>query len=586
MNPSSLTASTFTLSAGGAEVAGVVTYDASTNTAAFTPGTNLSPGILYTAEITTGAQSADGEKLPAPFEWTFTTGPTDAIGVIYSFDGTHGADPKGSLTLVQVAGSPMLFGRTPFGGPGWESTNPALCAAASTDPAKCPGGGVIFSLPAEPAAQSTLSAEFDFNGTDGYQPHHDAMVLDGSTLWGAALFSGAISENGGGFGDIYSIDPSNLATSYAVAHAFAGAPIDGANSHSSFAVGTDGITLYGTTAAGAGSSKSKHTGCSSSVAGCGTIYCYDPADAPAAACYDSANSSPYLVLYSFDNGVGKPSSCSHCTGAVPHGRPIVVNGGSAANPVDVLLGMTRQGGYTSGGNSKGNGAIYAYIPSTSAYTVLHLFEGAQNDGAFTDHGNLTLGSFIPAAGGNPAQATVYGMTTNGGAGTRDDSNSGPAPGSGVIFAATVNLPTSGTAPAITDYTILHSFGGTSVKDLVTLAHVPDGYNPYGSLVIDDGWLYGMTRNGGANGGGVIFRMNPATSCAGSTKRHCYGVLASFDSPKDGDQDSTGSEPIDNLTPSADGSLLFGMTQSGGANDPLNHQSEISFGTVFWIYAVP
>ena len=104
--------------------------------------------------------------------------------------------------------------------------------------------------------------------------------------------------------------------------------------------------------------------------------------------------------------------------------------------------------------------------------------------------------------------------------------------------------------------------------------------------MDNGYLYGMARNGGANGGGVIFRMNPESSCANSTKSHCYGLLASFDSPKKGDRDDTGSQPIDNLTPSADGVTLYGMTQTGGANDDHNNQIAISFGTVFSILAAP
>ena len=85
---------------------------------------------------------------------------------------------------------------------------------------------------------------------------------------------------------------------------------------------------------------------------------------------------------------------------------------------------------------------------------------------------------------------------------------------------------------------------------------------------------------------MIFRMNPETSCANSTKSHCYGLLASFDSPRKGDGGATGSQPIDNLTPSADGSILYGMTQTGGANDHHNDQTAISFGTVFSIFAVP
>jgi uncharacterized repeat protein (TIGR03803 family) len=557
MLPSSLTTSTFKLSYGSTSVAGSVSYLSATKTAVFAPSSNLSPNTPYTAELTTGVESASGAGLPAKFKWTFTTGPTDSIDVLYSFDGTHGADPKGSLVLGEVGGTPTLFGRTSFGGPGWDVS----------DPASAPGGGVIFSLP---ATGGSFSGEFDFlGGADGYQPHHDAMVLLGSTLWGAALFSGTISENGSGDGAVYSIDSANLGSSYTVAHAFAGAPDDGANSHSSFGVGSDGVTLYGTTAAGA--------------TGSGTIYCYNSVDDPSSPCYDSANHVPYLMLFSFSNGTGSSSSCPDCTGSTPHGRPVVVNIGTAGNPIDVLLGMTRQGGYTSGGNSKGNGTIYAYTPSANAYTVLHLFGGANADGAFTDHGNLTLGAFVPASGGTPAQVTVYGMTTNGGA---HDTGSPSPPGDGVIFAATIALPTPAAVPTITAYTILHNFGGSSVKNLVKQSDVPDGYSPYGSLAMDNGYLYGMARNGGSKGGGVIFRMNPKLSCANSAKSHCYGLLASFESPKKGDKDDTGSQPIDNLTPGADGSILYGMTQTGGANDHHNHQTKISFGTVFSILAVP
>jgi hypothetical protein len=83
----------------------------------------------------------------------------------------------------------------------------------------------------------------------------------------------------------------------------------------------------------------------------------------ASSCYDSVKHVPYRVLFSFQNGTGTPSGCSNCTGSTPHGRPVVVNIGTMATPIDVLLEMTRQGGYTSGGNSKGNVAIYAYTPS-------------------------------------------------------------------------------------------------------------------------------------------------------------------------------------------------------------------------------
>jgi hypothetical protein len=177
----------------------------------------------------------------------------------------------------------------------------------------------------------------------------------------------------------------------------------------------------------------------------------------------------------------------------------------------------------------------------------------------------------------------------------------------VIFSALVKLPQSG-APSVAQYLSMHDFAPCStsgsnpanVVDLVNGGLVPDGYNPFGSLLYANGMLYGMTRNGGKHGGGVIFIMDPDPGCAGRLSAECYGILASFDTPKntltskgnchcteaDSPPDScdpNGSAPIDNLIASADGATLYGMTQSGGANDLCNANG---YGTVFSIVATP
>lgn len=74
MNSSTITASTFTLSvAGGAAVAGIVSYNAQTAIATFTPNAALTSGTQYTATITTGAQNQAGVGLAANYTWTFST---------------------------------------------------------------------------------------------------------------------------------------------------------------------------------------------------------------------------------------------------------------------------------------------------------------------------------------------------------------------------------------------------------------------------------------------------------------------------------------------------------------------------------
>src|ERR1700719_2552149 len=76
MNPATINGSTFTLTGPSAAVTGVVTYDASSNTAIFTPSSTLALNTLFTGTITTGARDAFGNPLASNFVWTFTTGNT------------------------------------------------------------------------------------------------------------------------------------------------------------------------------------------------------------------------------------------------------------------------------------------------------------------------------------------------------------------------------------------------------------------------------------------------------------------------------------------------------------------------------
>jgi hypothetical protein len=71
MNSATISSSTFTLMDGANPVAGLVSYAG--NTASFNPSIDLLPGTLYTATITTGAESADGVALESDHVWSFTT---------------------------------------------------------------------------------------------------------------------------------------------------------------------------------------------------------------------------------------------------------------------------------------------------------------------------------------------------------------------------------------------------------------------------------------------------------------------------------------------------------------------------------
>ncbi len=73
MDPTTLTALTFTLAQGATPIAGAVALDVPGTTATFTPTLPLTNGLLYTATLTTGAKDTGGLALALPYTWTFTT---------------------------------------------------------------------------------------------------------------------------------------------------------------------------------------------------------------------------------------------------------------------------------------------------------------------------------------------------------------------------------------------------------------------------------------------------------------------------------------------------------------------------------
>jgi uncharacterized repeat protein (TIGR03803 family) len=78
----------------------------------------------------------------------------------------------------------------------------------------------------------------------------------------------------------------------------------------------------------------------------------------------------------------------------------------------------------------------------------------------------------------------------------------------------------------------------------------NGNHPFGSLISDGTYLYGMTKEGGVNYAGVIFKIK--LDGTGFVK------LLDFDGI------SNGSFPLESLM--YDGTFLYGMTHQGGIND--------------------
>lgn len=154
------------------------------------------------------------------------------------------------------------------------------------------------------------------------------------------------------------------------------------------------------------------------------------------------------VLISFD-GSGN--------GSAPRGSLLCATNGK-------LYGMTSSGGVN------GAGVLFEYNIATSSYTKLVEFDG-------TAKGSTPYGSLIEQSSG-----VLYGMTSAGGSGNL-----------GVIFEYNVNT------------------GNFSKK--VDFTGTGNGGAPYGTLFRsgNNGKLYGVTRNGGSGGNGVLFEYDPFTT---------------------------------------------------------------------------
>jgi uncharacterized repeat protein (TIGR03803 family) len=281
------------------------------------------------------------------------------------------------------------------------------------------GEGVVFSIGTDGSGFTVLHV-FVGNPDDGGNPYGEP-VLGGSTLYGISQYGGANDR-----GAVFSLGIDG--SSFTLLHSFSDATSDGRFPRGSLI--RDGSILYGMTQTGGASNN-------------GTVFSI------------GTDGSGFTLLHSF---AGSPGD-----GQNPYGD-LVLNGGT-------LYGMTPSGG------SNNYGTAFSLGIDGSGYTVLHSFAGGSSDGRYP-YGDLT-----------PDGSALYGLARDSGA------NSG-----GVVF----SLQTDGTA-----YTVTHSFA----------TGAGSGYQPRGSLVMEGGSLYGLTTEGGADGEGTVFSIG--TEGSGFTLVHSF-----------------------------------------------------------------
>jgi uncharacterized repeat protein (TIGR03803 family) len=187
-------------------------------------------------------------------------------------------------------------------------------------------------------------------------------------------------------------------------------------------------------------------------------------------------------------------------GAAPRSR-LVLSG-------DALYGTAAQGGA-----GFGSGTVFKLNTNGSGFTALHRFTNGAD-------GSIPYGVVLS---GN----TLYGTTEEGGTG-----------GTGTIFQ--LNSDGSG-------FTQIHNFAASSWDSASGNMTNSDGAYPVAAMILAGDTLFGTTSQGGAAGGGTVFKLN--TNGSGFTVLHNFTNF--FD----------GSSPSGELLLS--GRALYGTTFSGG-----------------------
>ena len=178
MNPSTISGTTFTLTGPAlAAVTGVVSYDAPSDTATFSPSASLALNTVYTATVTTGAQDMAGKALVSNFVWSFTTGNTACLAGPPTV--VSAAPPNGTVGVCPNTVAVATFS---------EAMNPSTISATTftlTGPAAASvTGQVVYDAPDyvatfTPASNLALNTTYTATITTGAQDlSANALAVD------------------------------------------------------------------------------------------------------------------------------------------------------------------------------------------------------------------------------------------------------------------------------------------------------------------------------------------------------------------------------------------------------------------------
>lgn len=240
----------------------------------------------------------------------------------------------------------------------------------------------------------------------------------------------------------------------------------------------------------------------------------------------------YLKLYDFDGTNGK------------HPEYDLTYDGT------FLYGSAGQGGVTN------SGTIFKIMPDGTGFVKLYDFTGGTNGvnpvGTLFFDGTFLYG--MTYSGGVNGFGIIYKILPDGTGFVKlldFDGNNGKYPYNSLISDGTFLFGTTSMG-GVNDLGTIFKIkpDGTAYAKLIDFSGIPDGEKPFGSLMYDGTFLYGIASEGGTSDYGTIFKLMPDGT--GFVK------LLDFDGINNGAW-SSGSLI-------AEGPFLYGMTFEGGANN--------------------
>ena len=232
-----------------------------------------------------------------------------------------------------------------------------------------------------------------------------------------------------------------------------------------------------------------------------------------------------------------------------------------------------------GTTSNNGGAVYSLAPPASpgspwTASLLHEFAGGGDGyhpgaGVVIGSGGILYGTTVSGGTAVCSCGTVFSLTppaSSGGAWTESviysftGGGDGAAPLAGVVIGKNgVLYGTTSSGGEFLYYGTVYSLtppsspgGSWTETTLYSFSGFPDAGDPYASVAIGSGALYGTTFSGGTANAGTVFSLTPPGSPGAAWTEN---VLYSF-------TDNTGAFPSGSVAPGS-GGVLYGTVQLGG-----------------------